>query len=70
MRLAEATEREVESAMRDFIRFVLERDARSLAFLDEIRTPEAAVIHARHDAALAAAAATEPADPETIGGRA
>jgi DNA repair protein RecO (recombination protein O) len=70
LRLAEATEREVESAMRDFIRFVLERDARSLAFLDEIRTPEAAVIHARHDAALAAAAATEPADPETIGGRA
>jgi DNA repair protein RecO (recombination protein O) len=42
LRLAAGTEREVESAMRDFIRNVLERDARSLAFLDEIRTPEAA----------------------------
>ena len=30
-------EREVETALRDFLRIVLERDARSLAFLDEIR---------------------------------
>ncbi len=37
LRLAEATEREVESAMRDFLRHALERDPRSLAFLDEIR---------------------------------
>jgi DNA repair protein RecO (recombination protein O) len=37
LRLAASTEREVESAMRDFLRHVLERDARSLAFLDEIR---------------------------------
>jgi hypothetical protein len=37
--LAAATEREVESALRDFVRHALERDARSLAFLDEIRTP-------------------------------
>ncbi len=37
LRLSLATEREVESAMRDFLRHVLERDARSLAFLDEIR---------------------------------
>jgi len=39
LRLAAATEREVEGALRDFIRIALERDARSLAFLDEIRTP-------------------------------
>ena len=37
LRLAVAAEREVETAMRDFIRHVLERDARSLAFLDEVR---------------------------------
>lgn len=41
LRLALATEREVESALRDFLRIALERDARSLAFLDEIRTAEA-----------------------------
>jgi DNA repair protein RecO (recombination protein O) len=37
LRLSEAVEREVEAAMRDFIRVSLERDARSLAFLDEVR---------------------------------
>ena len=37
LRLAEATEREVETALRDFVRISLERDARSLAFLDEVR---------------------------------
>jgi DNA repair protein RecO (recombination protein O) len=37
LRLNEATEREVESAMRDFMRIALERDPRSLAFLDEVR---------------------------------
>jgi DNA repair protein RecO (recombination protein O) len=37
LRLAVVTEREVESAMREFLRHALERDARSLAFLDEIR---------------------------------
>lgn len=37
LRLAEATEREVEMALRDFVRGALERDARSLAFLDEVR---------------------------------
>jgi DNA repair protein RecO (recombination protein O) len=37
LRLAPETEREVESALRDFIRHALEREARSLAFLDEIR---------------------------------
>jgi len=37
LRLNAATEREVEGAMRDFLRHALERDARSLAFLDEVR---------------------------------
>jgi DNA repair protein RecO (recombination protein O) len=37
LRLVPAVEREVEAALRDFIRVTLERDARSLAFLDEIR---------------------------------
>jgi DNA repair protein RecO (recombination protein O) len=37
LRLAEGTEREVEAAMREFIRHALEREARSLAFLDEVR---------------------------------
>ena len=38
LRIAEPTEREVEAAMRDFMRVALERDARSLAFLDEVRS--------------------------------
>ena len=37
LRLAEGTEREVEASLRDFLRISLERDARSLAFLDEVR---------------------------------
>jgi DNA repair protein RecO (recombination protein O) len=37
LRLAPTVEREVEAAMREFIRHALERDARSLAFLDEVR---------------------------------
>ena len=37
LRLAPATEQEVETALRDFVRGALERDARSLAFLDEVR---------------------------------
>ena len=32
-------ERETEAALREFVRGALERDARSLAFLDEVRTP-------------------------------
>ncbi len=42
LRLTEATERETEGAMRDFMRVALERDARSLAFLDEVRSRPAA----------------------------
>ncbi len=38
LRLSAATEREVETALRDFLRVALDRDARSLAFLDEVRT--------------------------------
>ena len=39
LRVPLAVEREVEAALRDFIRVALERDARSLAFLDEVRGP-------------------------------
>ena len=42
LRLTEGIEREVEGAMRDFVRIALERDARSLAFLDEVRSRPAA----------------------------
>jgi DNA repair protein RecO (recombination protein O) len=37
LRLPPAVEAEVEQAMRDFLRFSLDRDARSLPFLDEVR---------------------------------
>jgi DNA repair protein RecO (recombination protein O) len=37
LRLSVSVEREVETGMRDFLRHALERDARSLAFLDEVR---------------------------------
>ena len=37
LRLPPAVEREVEGAMRDFLRVSLDRDARSLPFLDEVR---------------------------------
>ena len=49
LRLPEAVDREVEGAMRDFMRVALERDPRSLAFLDEVRS--------RHRAAAAPAPA-------------
>ncbi|MEJ7695616.1 MAG: DNA repair protein RecO C-terminal domain-containing protein [Candidatus Limnocylindrales bacterium] len=39
LRQAASTEREVEAVLREFVRGALERDARSLAFLDEVRTP-------------------------------
>jgi DNA repair protein RecO (recombination protein O) len=41
LRLPAGVEREVEGAMRDFLRVSLERDTRSLEFLDEIRRPRA-----------------------------
>ena len=37
LRLPDSVEREVEAAMREFMRIALERDPRSLAFLDEVR---------------------------------
>jgi DNA repair protein RecO (recombination protein O) len=37
LRLAPGVERETEAALREFVRGALERDARSLAFLDEVR---------------------------------
>ena len=42
LRLPPAVEREVEGAMRDFLHVSLERDARSLDFLDEVRRTGAA----------------------------
>ena len=38
LRLAPAVEREVEMALRDFLRTALDRDPRSLPFLDEVRS--------------------------------
>lgn len=43
LRQSEAVEAEVEAALRDFVRLALERDARSLAFLDEVRHAPVAV---------------------------
>ena len=37
LRLPADVEREVEAALREFVRYSLERDARSLPFLDEVR---------------------------------
>ncbi len=37
LRLAVTVETETEAALRDFVRGALEREARSLAFLDEVR---------------------------------
>jgi hypothetical protein len=37
LRIARLVEAEVEAALRDFVAVVLERRARSLAFLDEVR---------------------------------
>ncbi len=54
LRLAESTEREVEGAMRDFMRIALERDPRSLAFLDEVRS------HPAHAPAPASAPGPAP----------
>jgi DNA repair protein RecO (recombination protein O) len=39
LRLAPDIERETEAALREFVRVALEREARSLAFLDEVRAP-------------------------------
>ena len=39
LRLPEEAERAAEIALREFLRYALERDPRSLAFLDEVRAP-------------------------------
>ncbi len=41
LRLTVDVEREVEADLREFVGYALERDARSLPFLDEVRQPEA-----------------------------
>ena len=51
LRLAPATEREVEAALRDFLRTALDRDPRTLPFLDEVRdAPAARRVPAPNDA--------------------
>ena len=60
LRLAAPVEREVENAMRDFLRVTLEREARSLAFLDEVRAGRRAV----HDATAGTAGATVRRGPD------
>ena len=47
LRLPDEVEREVEGSMRDFMRIALERDPRSLAFLDEVRAGPARTPAAR-----------------------
>lgn len=76
LRLAPETERQVEHALRAFIAMALERDARSLPFLDEVREPldrprTAVPVAAVPVAALPVAAASEvplpaPADPVAV----
>jgi DNA repair protein RecO (recombination protein O) len=55
LRVRPETEREVERAMREFLAYSLDRSPRSLAFLDEIRRPEAL--------RLAPASPTAPPEP-------
>jgi len=57
LRLPEAVEREVEAAMREFMRVAMERDPRSLAFLDEVRA------HPAPAASPAGPPAASPAGP-------
>ncbi len=47
LRLPPGVEAEAEQAMRLFVRHVLEREARSLEFLDEVRAPRHASVDAR-----------------------
>lgn len=59
LRLPPLVEREVEGAMRDFLHFSLDRDARSLAFLDEVRRTRRTVPAIR-PAAISAPDASSP----------
>jgi DNA repair protein RecO (recombination protein O) len=61
LRAPREVELEVESAMRDFVRHVLERDPRSLAFLDEVRgrRPSAGATGAAGPVTSAGAVASE-----------
>jgi DNA repair protein RecO (recombination protein O) len=61
LRLPPLVEREVEGAMRDFLHFSLDRDARSLAFLDEVRRTRRSVPATRS----AVTSAPDAASPDT-----
>ncbi len=56
LRLPAGVEREVEALLRDFVRVALERDPRSLAFLDEVRAAHAPARIARPAAPVSSAA--------------
>jgi DNA repair protein RecO (recombination protein O) len=66
LRLADGVESEVETAMREFMRIALERDPRSLAFLDEVRSrpaPASSPASSPATASSLARPATSPATP-------
>jgi DNA repair protein RecO (recombination protein O) len=63
LRLPEEVDREVETAMREFMRIALEREPRSLAFLDEVRSHAAAA--GSRGAATTPAGTTTPARAPT-----
>jgi hypothetical protein len=61
LRVPPDVEREVEASMRDFLRVSLERDPRSLAFLDEVRAGWQPIAPAHPEAAAVAVAPPAPA---------
>ena len=63
LRLPEATEREVEAAMREFMRIALEREPRSLAFLDEVRARPSRGAAAAVPSSIAPPPAAPPSAP-------
>jgi len=66
LRLATSVESEVETALREFVRDALEREARSLAFLDEVRSAHEARAIATATSNLAGASPTP--EPELVPG--
>jgi DNA repair protein RecO (recombination protein O) len=64
LRLTAAAEREVEAAMREFLRVALDRDARSLAFLDEVRMAGAARARAYPSSASATSLPVSDSAPQ------
>jgi hypothetical protein len=61
LRIRPEVEREVEAAMREFLAYSLDRQPRSLAFLDEVRAGGVAVGPGRSASTAVAAPATPTA---------